>query len=260
MSAIALYGYIIAEAMYIAAKRGFMGSIRAILFDVFGTTVDWRSSIIAELEEFGDDACLSADWDEFADRWRAGFRELQARIARGDRDWITMDEIHREVLDGLLRDLGASGLLEERIAHLNMGWSRLRPWPDVVEGLAMMKRDFIIGTLSNGNLSLLIALAKYGALPWDCALSTAMFDSYKPNPEVYLGAVRMLDAEPREVMMVAAHAYDVDGAQAAGLRTAYVFRPDEFGIGRGEDPGDTSRFDIAASGFVELAERLRLLE
>ena len=119
-----------------------------------------------------------------------------------------------------------------------------------------MKRDHIIGTLSNGNLSLLVSLAKHGGLPWDCVLSTAMFGTYKPNPEVYLGAVRMLDAEPGDVMMVAAHAYDVDGARNAGLRTAYVFRPDEFGPGKGEDPGDTSRFDIVASNFVELAERL----
>ncbi len=230
--------------------------MKAILFDVFGTTVDWRSSIIAELEEFGESTGLSADWGEFADRWRAGFRELQGEIARGDRGWITMDEIHREVLDGLLRDLSVSNLSEERVARLNMGWSRLSPWPDVVEGLRMMKRDFIIGTLSNGNLSLLVSLAKHGGLPWDCALSTAMFDSYKPNPEVYLGATRMLDAEPEEVMMVAAHAYDVDGARSAGLRTAYVFRPDEFGAGRGEDPGDTSRFDFVAFSFVELAETL----
>ena len=119
-----------------------------------------------------------------------------------------------------------------------------------------MKRGHIIGTLSNGNLSLLVSLAKHGGLPWDCVLSTGMFATYKPNPEVYLGAARMLDAEPGDVMMVAAHAYDVDGARKAGLRTAYVFRPNEFGPGRGESPGDTSRFDITASSFIELAHRL----
>lgn len=230
--------------------------VKAILFDVFGTTVDWRSSIIAELERFGDETGLSADWPVTADRWRAGFRELQGKIARGERGWITMDQIHREVLDELLRDLGASGLPEEKIVHLNRAWHRLKPWPDTVEGLTLMKRDHIIGTLSNGNLSLLVSLAKHGGLPWDCVLSTGMFGTYKPNPEVYLGAVRMLDADPGDVMMVAAHAYDVDGAREAGLRTAYVFRSDEFGPGKGEDPGDTSRFDIVASSFVELAERL----
>ena len=230
--------------------------VKAILFDVFGTTVDWRSSIIAELEKFGDEAGLSAEWDETADRWRAGFRELQGSIARGERGWITMDQIHREVLDGMLRELGAANLPEEKVAHLNRAWHRLNPWPDTVEGLSLMKRDHIVGTLSNGNLSLLVSLAKRGGLPWDCVLSTGMFGVYKPDPEVYLGAVRMLDAEPRDVMMVAAHAYDVDGARKAGLRTAYVFRPDEFGPGKGDDPGDTSRFDIVASNFVELGERL----
>ena len=230
--------------------------VKAILFDVFGTTVDWRSSIIEELGKFGDETGLSVDWGEIADRWRAGFRDLQAKIARGERVWITMDQIHREVLDALLLDLGATGLPEQEIAHLNNAWHRLRPWPDTVKGLTLMKRAHIIGTLSNGNLSLLVSLAKHGGLPWDCVLSTAMFGTYKPNSEVYLGAVRMLDAEPGDVMMVAAHAYDVDGAREAGLRTAYVFRPDEFGPGKGEDPGDTSRFDIIASNFVELAERL----
>ena len=230
--------------------------VKAILFDVFGTTVDWRSSIITELEKFGGENGLEADWPTTADRWRAGFRELQGRIARGERDWITMDQIHREVLDGLLRDLGATSLSEESVSHLNRVWHRLSPWPDTVEGLTLMKRDHIVGTLSNGNLSLLVSLAKHGGLPWDCVLSTGMFGTYKPNPEVYLGAVRMLDAEPGDVMMVAAHAYDVDGAREAGLRTAYVFRPDEFGPGMGEDPGDTSRFDIVASSFTELGERL----
>ena len=230
--------------------------MKAILFDVFGTTVDWRSSVIAELETFGDENVLSADWPATADRWRVGFRVLQGKIARGERDWITMDQIHREVLDGLLLDLNAAGLSEERVAHLNGAWHRLEPWPDTVAGLTLMKRDHIIGTLSNGNLSLLVSLAKHGGLPWDCVLSTAMFGTYKPNPEVYLGAVRMLDANPGDVMMVAAHAYDVDGAREAGLRTAYVFRPHEFGPGKGEDPGDTSRFDIVARNFVELAGRL----
>ena len=230
--------------------------VKAILFDVFGTTVDWRSSIIAELENFGDEHGLEEDWPIMADRWRAGFRELQGRIARGERAWITMDQIHREVLYGMLHDIDATGLPEESVAYLNRVWHRLSPWPDTVEGLTLMKRDHIVGTLSNGNLSLLVSLAKFGGLPWDCVLSTGMFGTYKPNPEVYLGAVRMLDAEPGDVMMVAAHAYDVDGAREAGLRTAYVFRPDEFGPGIGEDPGDTSRFDIVASSFTELGERL----
>ena len=227
-----------------------------LLFDVFGTTVDWRSSIATELEAFGQAHEMSAEWDTVADRWRAGFRDLQGKLARGERPWITMDQIHREVLDGLLKDLGATRIAESAVANLNRAWHRLNPWPDTVEGLTRLKQDHVIGTLSNGNLSLLVDLAKHGRLPWDCVLSSGMFGTYKPNPEVYLGAVKMLDAEPTDVMMVAAHTYDVDGARAAGLKTAYVFRPKEFGPGRGEDPGDTSRFDVTASSFVELAERL----
>ena len=199
---------------------------------------------------------MSAEWDTVADRWRAGFRDLQGKLARGKRPWITMDQIHREVLDGLLRDLGATSIAESAVADLNRAWHRLNPWPDTLEGLTRLKQDHLIGTLSNGNLSLLVDLAKHGGLPWDCVLSSGMFGTYKPNPEVYLGAVKMLDAEPTDIMMVAAHAYDVDGARAAGLRTAYVFRPEEFGPGRGEDPGDTARFDVTASSFVERADRL----
>ena len=231
-------------------------NVSCVLFDVFGTTVDWRSSVIAELRGFGAEHSVAADWPRFADDWRAGFRDLQGRIARGESAWITMDEIHRRVLDGLLAERGIDGVPEAALAHLNDAWRRLAPWPDVVDGLARMKRDRVVGTLSNGNLSLLIVLSKHGGLPWDCVLSTAMFDAYKPNPEVYLGAARTLDAEPGEILMVAAHAYDLDGAAAAGLRTAYVYRPDEFGAGKGEDPGDASRFDLTARSFTELAERL----
>ena len=231
-------------------------STAVLLFDVFGTTVDWRSSIATELEAFGQAHEMSAEWGTVADRWRAGFRDLQGKLARGERPWITMDQIHREVLDGLLRDLGATSIAESAVADLNRAWHRLNPWHDTLEGLTRLKQDHVIGTLSNGNLSLLVDLAKHGGLPWDCVLSSGMFGTYKPNPEVYLGAVKMLDAEPTDIMMVAAHAYDVDGARAAGLRTAYVFRPEEFGPGRGEDPGDTARFDVTASSFVELADRL----
>ena len=231
---------------------------KIILFDVFGTTVDWRSSIAAEIADFGRSRGADADADAFAlaDRWRAGFRRLQSQIAGGERDWITMDAMHREVLDGLLPEMGGDGATEDEIAHLNHAWRRLNAWDDVVEGLTVLKRNRVIGALSNGNMSLLIGLSKYAGLPWDCVLSTGMFGGYKPNPRVYHGAARILDADPSEIMLAAAHAYDVDGARQAGMRTAYIRRPNEFGQGKAEDPGDTSRFDIVAGGFKELAERL----
>ena len=226
----------------------------AMFFDVFGTTVDWRSSILLDLEAFGLFEGFSAPWEEFADRWRAGFRELQGAVVRGERDWLSMDSIHLEVLERLLADYGGYLIADDVIGDLNRAWHRLTPWRDVVDGLTELKRTCVISTLSNGNMRLLVDVAKFAHLPWDCVISTDMFGTYKPNPEVYLGAARMLEIEPSEAMMVAAHAYDLDGAAAAGLRTAYVFRPDEFGTGMGEDPGDTSRFDVVASGFGELAE------
>ena len=230
--------------------------IKIILFDVFGTTVDWRSSIAAEIADFGRSRGADADPFALADRWRAGFRRLQAQIAGGERDWITMDAMHREVLDALLPEIGGADAADDEIAHLNHAWRRLEAWDDVVEGLTVLKRNRVIGALSNGNMSLLIGLSKYAGLPWDCVLSTGMFGGYKPNPRVYHGAARILDADPSEIMLAAAHAYDVDGARQSGMRTAYIFRPNEFGPGKAEDPGDTSRFDIVAGGFTELAEQL----
>ena len=232
--------------------------IKTILFDVFGTTVDWRSSIAAELTRFARErGADDVDGGALADRWRAGFRDLQSQIANGERAWISMDAIHREVLDAMLPELGGAGAPESEIAHLNAAWRRLAAWDDAVEGLTALKRNHVIGALSNGNMSLLIGLSKYAGLPWDCVLSTGMFGTYKPDPQIYLGAARLLDAAPSETMMVASHAYDVDGARAAGMRTAYIFRPTEHGAPtKAEDPGDTSRFDVVARSFTELAERL----
>ncbi len=229
---------------------------QAVLFDVFGTVVDWRSSVAEQLAAFGNKHELKFNSEDFTDRWRAGFRVLQKQIAQGETEWLTMDEIHRKVLDQLLMEKNISGIGETELVELNRAWHRLRPWPDVVEGLQRIKRAHSISPLSNGNLSMLIAVAKFAALPWDCVLSTAMFASYKPNPKVYLGAAELLGLHPDQVMLVAAHAYDCDGAAAAGLQTAYVYRPDEFGPGRGEDPGDTSRFDVTVRDLLELADAL----
>ena len=232
--------------------------IQTILFDVFGTTVDWRSSIAAELTRFARErGADGVDGGALADRWRAGFRGLQSQIANGERAWISMDAIHREVLDAMLPELGGADADESEIARLNRAWRRLAAWDDAVEGLTILKRNHVIGALSNGNMSLLIGLSKHAGLPWDCVLSTGMFGTYKPDPQIYLGAARLLDAAPSEMLMVAAHAYDVDGARAAGMRTAYIFRPTEHGdLSKAEDPGDTSRFDIVARSFTELAAAL----
>ena len=232
-------------------------NVRALVFDVFGTVVDWRSSVIAELECLGRKRDLSRNWAEFADLWRQGYGDGMRRINDGADSWVTVDVIHRRKLDQLLRQFEVPGLKEDEIDHLNRIWHRLSPWPESVEGLARLKARYIVSTLSNGGVGLLVNMAKFGGLPWDCVLSSEMFGRYKPDPRVYAGAARLLGLAPGEVGMVAAHGHDLLGAQAAGLRTIFVPRPDEYGPDKGFKPPESiDKFDIVADGFVELANRL----
>ena len=231
--------------------------VQALVFDVFGTVVDWRSSVIAELECLGRTRNLSRNWAEFADLWRQGYGDGMRRINDGADSWVTVDVIHRRKLDQLLRQFEVPGLKEDEIDHLNRIWHRLSPWPESVEGLARLKARYIVSTLSNGGVGLLVNMAKFGGLPWDCVLSSEMFGRYKPDPRVYAGAARLLGLAPDEVGMVAAHGHDLLGAQAAGLRTIFVPRPDEYGPDKAfKPPESTNKFDIVADGFVELANRL----
>lgn len=226
---------------------------KALLFDVFGTVLDWWSPVTRELSGLGGS---ERDWGSVTNKWRAGFRKMQGAIVRGELEWIDMDQIHLAVLREILVDLDLTDISESRALELSAVWHRLEPWSDVVKGLEGLKRRFVIGTLSNGNLSLLIDNAKRSGLPWDVVLSTDMIGMYKPDPGVYQGASRMLGLAPEEIMMVAAHSYDLDGARSAGLQTAYVTRPDEFGPGAGEDPDDLNRFDLTASDFMDLSKQL----
>ena len=231
--------------------------VRALVFDVFGTVVDWRSSVIAELEGLGRTRNLSRNWAEFADVWRQGYGDGMRRINDGADSWVTVDVIHRRKLDQLLRQFEVPGLKEDEIDHLNRIWHRLSPWPESVEGLARLKARYIVSTLSNGGVGLLINMAKFGGLPWDCVLSSEMFGRYKPDPRVYAGAARLLGLAPDEVGMVAAHGHDLLGAQAAGLRTIFVPRPDEYGPEKAFMlPEAIDTFDVVADDFVELANRL----
>ena len=231
--------------------------VRALVFDVFGTVVDWRSSVIAELEGLGRTRNLSRNWAEFADVWRQGYGDGMRRINDGADSWVTVDVIHRRKLDQLLRQFEVPGLKEDEIDHLNRIWHRLSPWPESVEGLARLKARYIVSTLSNGGVGLLVNMAKFGGLPWDCVLSAEMFGRYKPDPRVYAGAARLLGLAPDEVGMVAAHGHDLLGAQAAGLRTIFVPRPDEYGPEKAFMlPEAIDTFDVVADDFVELANRL----
>ncbi len=230
--------------------------IRALVFDVFGTVVDWRGSIIRECRALGRKKKLAVDWAAFADAWRAGYRPAMARVRSGELPWMSIDQLHRMILDELLGRFAVEGLTEEEIDHLNRVWHRLRPWPDARRGLALLKRRHVLATLSNGNMALLVNMAKNARLPWDCVLSAELFRHYKPDPETYLGAAAMLGFEPREVMMVAAHKDDLRAAQACGLATAFVRRPREKGPQAKLDIAPDPGFDFNARNFIDLAKRM----
>lgn len=228
-----------------------LAAVRALAFDVFGTVVDWHGSIAAEMTRLG----LPVDGGEFALAWRAGYVPAMQQVRSGALPWTNIDGLHRRILDGLLAARGIE-LDEDAAADLNRIWHRLRPWPDSVTGLTRLKSDFAVATLSNGNLSLLVAMAKFGGLPWDAVLSAELFGHYKPDPEVYLGAARLLDVQPQQLMMVACHPSDLRAAAACGLRTAYVPRPLELGAGGAMEACDAGEFDVVASDFVDLAAQL----
>ncbi len=230
--------------------------VKALLFDVFGTVVDWRGSIIAEGRALGRKKRIRADWAAFADAWRAGYAPAMDRVRRGDLPWASIDALHRMILVELLAKFGIDKLTEAEKDDLNRVWHRLKAWPDSVQGLARLKKRHMVATLSNGNMALLVDMARHAGLPWDCVLSAELFHHYKPDREAYLGAVRLLGLRPGEAMMVAAHKSDLDAAAAAGLRTAFVARPDEFGDPETYDARPEQRFDLNVKDFIELARKL----
>ena len=229
--------------------------MKALAFDVFGTVVDWRSSIIGELEAFGKSHGLQRDWPVFADNWRAGYAPAMDRVRRGELPWTRIDDLHRAILVSLLEEAGVEAGPDE-IDHLNRAWHRLDPWPDSVAGLSRLKQHYLITTLSNGNVSLLTNMAKNAGLPWDCVISAELFRHYKPDLEAYRGCAGLLDIAPEELTLVAAHPSDLRAAGAAGLGTAYVARPLEYGPDATPYDVTADDFDIVATDFVDLADQL----
>ena len=230
---------------------------RALIFDVFGTCVDWRGSIIAEGPALDARWGTSTDWAKLADAWRGRYQPALEEVRSGRRSWTILDVLHRESLDALAPSFGLDKLDEAARDHLNRIWHRLRPWPDTVAGLTRLKARFVLGPLSNGNFALLTNMAKHAGLPWDVNLSVELYRAYKPLPASYLGAVGLLGLEPRQVMMVAAHYSDLQAAAACGLRTAYVHRPREFGDRPPNDLPPDPRVDLIAKDFEDLATQLR---
>src|SRR3990172_6218799 len=203
--------------------------VQALLFDVFGTVVDWRTSIIEDLSAFGAKKGIQADWAAFTDDWRGLYQPAMEEVRSGRRPWTILDVLHRESLETLLAKFAISGLSEADKDHINRVWHRLKPWPDAVDGLTRLKKRYIIGTLSNGNVGLLTRMAKNAGLPWDVVLGAETARAYKPLPQAYLASAALLNLEPSQVMLVAAHNNDLEAAAAAGLRTAFVARPTEHG-------------------------------
>lgn len=233
-----------------------VSDVVALTFDVFGTVVDWRTSIIREGRMLSQAKGLEVDWERFADRWRAGYGPAMNQVRTGELPWMKIDQLHRRILDDLVIEFKLSDLSEGEIDDLNRVWHRLIPWPDTVLGLGRLKSKFVLATLSNGNVSLLTNMAKNAGLPWDCVLSAELSGHYKPDAEVYEKAADLLDLPPHRIMMVAAHKGDLRAAQAVGFKAAWVPRPLEYGPGRTIDTTPDPEFDISATDFLDLAEQL----
>ena len=231
-------------------------SVKALVFDTFGTVVDWRTSVTQEVEQLAKKKGFKVDAAKFADAWRAGYGPSMNRVRTGELPWTRLDALHRMILDKILVDFGITGLSESEIDTLNHAWHRLRPWPDSVSGLTRLKKRFIIAPLSNGNIALMTNLAKYGGLPWDCILGAELARHYKPDREVYQSAADFLDLKLDQVMMVAAHLGDLRAAKGVGLRTAFVPRPHEYGAGGKPDLQPDSAVDLPATDFNDLARQL----
>jgi 2-haloacid dehalogenase len=230
--------------------------IQALTFDVFGTVVDWRGSVAREAERLLAPKGHALDWGALADGWRALYVPAMAKVSRGERPFVILDTLHRENLIDLLAERGVGDLSEAEIDELNLAWHRLDPWPDVLEGLARLKRKFILATLSNGNVRLMVDMARRAELPWDAILGAEVARAYKPQPEAYDSAARMLLLAPGECLMVAAHPSDLAAAAQRGFRTAYVARPLEYGPERRARQPEPGTFDHQVESFTELADAL----
>ncbi|MFL5251340.1 MAG: haloacid dehalogenase type II [Rhodopila sp.] len=228
----------------------------AIVFDTFGTVVDWRTSLIEDLTAHGAARGVTADWAALVDAWRAAYQPSMQRVRTGEQPWTTLDNLHRATLDRLVAEFGIKGLSEDDLVHINLGWHRLKPWPDAVPGLTRLKSRFIIGPLSNGNVALLLNMAKFSGIPWDMIFGSDLFGHFKPDPETYLGVARLLNLRPDQVMMGAAHNGDLAAARGCGLQTAFFPRPGEYGPKQDRDTKAEQDWDIVAADIQDMAAQL----
>lgn len=234
-------------------------NVKAIIFDIYGTVVDWRSSIAAEsrvvAERLGMDGF---DGEGFADAWRAGYQPMMNEVRDGSRAWSTNDVLHRERLEEIIPEFGFDALDDDARIELNRAWHRLQPWPDSVRGITRLKSRYIVSTFSNGSFDLLVNLSKNTGLPWDCILCSDVFHAFKPDKECYLGAIKLLGGDAGTIMLCAAHNYDLDHAQGFGMLTAYVNRPLEYGPNQSSDLKAEQDWDIVVTSIEEVAERMEV--
>ena len=237
-----------------------LDGVRALVFDVFGTVVDWRSGVAREAAPFLARHGASADPAAFADAWRRRYQPAMEAVRSGARPFTRLDVLHRENLEAVLPDFGIdpARVAPAELETLNLAWHRLDPWPDSVAGLARLRARYIIAPLSNGNIVLMIDLAKRAGLPWDAILGAEVVRAYKPAPEAYLRTTEVLAMRPEEVCLVAAHNDDLAAARRCGLRTAFVARPAEHGPGQAKDLSPAQDWDVVAGSFGDLASRLGL--
>jgi 2-haloacid dehalogenase len=230
--------------------------LKALVFDTFGTVVDWRTSVIEDFRAFGKHKVMNVDWEAFVDEWKTSYRPGMDAVRSGQWPWTRVDQIYRKKLDEILPKYGVIGLTEHEKVYLNRVWHRLNPWPDSVAGLARLKKEYVIAPLSNSDLDCLVNMAKHAGLPWDAIFCSELFHHYKPDPEVYLGAIELLNLKPQEVMLVAAHNYDLRAARSHRMQTAFVPRPTEYGPSQKTDLKPEEAWEIVAADFGELASAL----
>lgn len=232
-----------------------MADVKALFFDVFGTLVDWRTSIAREAERILAPLGQRQDWLAFADAWRGEYQPAMEEVRAGRIPFSKLDVLHRYNLERILPRFGIQGLSEETLAELNLAWHRLDAWPDVPEGLKRLRERHLLAPVSNGNISIMVDLARRNRFPWDAILGAEVAGDYKPKPRVYLASCAAFDLAPGQCMMVAAHSNDLAAAAACGLRTGHVTRVDEYGTGTGEK-GPTVKVDVAARDLLDLAVKL----
>jgi len=230
--------------------------VKALLFDVFGTVVDWRAGVIRDVAAAAGRAGVPVDAAQFADQWRGGYRPAMDLVRSGQLPWTKLDDLHHRVLDSLAAESGLGGLAAAELDWLNTCWHRLDPWPDSVPGLTRLRRRYVLATMSNGNVALLVNMARRAGLPWDVILSAELFRRYKPDPQTYLGAAELLSLDPAQLMLVAAHNDDLCAAADLGLATAFVPRPTEWGPDQQTNLSPARDYTIVAADLTGLATQL----